>query len=53
MLSGLLLLAALFAADEDLTCLKQVGDAPAASTLLYTQLQQEAYAALDRRTRAF
>src|SRR2546423_14071969 len=34
---------------EDLQCLKPQPGEPAASTLFYTSLQQQAYAALDRR----
>ena len=40
------------AADEDLRCLSEKYDAPT-SALVYSQLQQQAYAALDRRDKAF
>lgn len=38
---------------EDLLCLKPKPGEPAASTLFYTSLQQQAYAALDRRRSAY
>ena len=51
----LLLLAAVCAADatEDLTCLKMEEGKSAAEGLYYASLQQEAYAALDRRLAAY
>lgn len=53
MICRLLLLAAVSAAapDEDLSCLKAGPEAP--SAILYARLQQEAYAALDRRGARF
>ena len=36
-------------AEEDLMCLKPQSGEPAATTLFYASLQQQAYAALDRR----
>jgi hypothetical protein len=53
---SLLLLTAICSAqpaEEDLTCLKPAEGQPAASKLFYAALQQQAYAALDRRTTAF
>jgi len=38
---------------EDLTCLKPQPGEPAASTLFYSSLQKQAYAALDRRKSAY
>jgi cephalosporin-C deacetylase-like acetyl esterase len=40
-------------AAEDLQCLKPKTGEPAASTLFYASLQQQAYAALDRRRTAY
>jgi len=51
-----LLLATLCAASvwaEDLNCLVPVDGKPAATTLYYSELQAEAYAALDRRREAY
>ena len=56
MACSLILLIASFAAapeTEDLQCLKPGEGQPAASKLFYAALQQQAYAALDRRTPAF
>src|SRR3954447_9439567 len=36
-------------ADEDLNCIKPQAGEPAAATIFYASLQQQAYAALDRR----
>jgi cephalosporin-C deacetylase-like acetyl esterase len=46
---------ALYSADaaEDLQCLKTQPGEPAAATLFYSSLQQQAYAALDRRKTAY
>jgi cephalosporin-C deacetylase-like acetyl esterase len=41
------------AAGEDLQCLKPKSGEPAASTLFYASLQQQAYTALDRRRGAY
>jgi hypothetical protein len=38
---------------EDLTCLKPAEGEPAAATLFYAALQQQAYAALDRRQEGY
>jgi cephalosporin-C deacetylase-like acetyl esterase len=38
---------------EDLTCLKPKAGEPAANTLFYASLQQQAYAALDQRQAAY
>src|SRR4029453_19278945 len=40
-------------AAEDMQCLKPQSGEPAASTLFYSALQQQAYAALDRRHTAY
>jgi dienelactone hydrolase len=40
-------------ADEDLQCLKPQPGEPAPATLFYAHLQQQAYAALDRRKEAY
>src|SRR5438067_789336 len=39
--------------EEDLNCLKPQAGEPAAATIFYTSLQQQAYAALDRRQSAY
>src|SRR5262245_29352513 len=49
----LLLLALAAPPAEDLQCLKIEAGAPAASTLFYDHLRQQAYAALDKRQAAF
>lgn len=51
MLTTLLTLTALCAAapDEDLTCLKPDAKGPAPAAVFYQSLQQQAYAALDKR----
>jgi dienelactone hydrolase len=50
-----LIFAALYGAEtaEDLQCLKPQPGEPAAATLFYVALQQQAYAALDRRRTAY
>jgi cephalosporin-C deacetylase-like acetyl esterase len=55
MLPALLLYATLCAADpaEDLSCLKPGADGAAPAEVFYARLQQDAYAALDRRGEAF
>jgi cephalosporin-C deacetylase-like acetyl esterase len=55
MLHASLIIASLCAAapEEDLTCLKAEPGAPAAKEIFYSQLQQEAYAALKRRDEAW
>src|SRR5262245_35584053 len=52
---ALLLVLAACGADaaEDLQCLKPGAGEPAAATLFYASLQQQAYAALDRRKSAY
>src|ERR687898_570566 len=49
----LVLIAALGAEVEDLTCLKPAAGEPAAATLLYANLQQQAHAALERRQESY
>src|SRR5436190_13858432 len=39
--------------EEDLNCLKPQQGEPAAATIFYASLQQQAYAALDRRQNAY
>src|SRR5258705_13882973 len=52
---ALLVVATLCGADaaEDLQCLKPQAGEPAARALFYSELQQQAYAALDRRRAAY
>src|SRR5690242_18706197 len=40
-------------AEEDLNCLKPRAGEPAPATIFYSSLQQQAYAALDRRQTAY